>query len=218
MIKQLFLTSIALFLLKLSIAQVEKPYQKDEDDNLVININYDTWLTVPEKISLRPISLGFSFGNFYDLKFGKSNFSLGLGYGFHSHNVHQDGKFIDSSEVNQTFLVPRKQDFKKNKYVVNYLDIPIELRFKTKTRRTFRIAIGVKAGWLLSDHTKTIDEDGKRKFYNLNRTKNYQYGLTGRIGYGDFNFFMYYGLTSIFEDGKGPELIPFSLGFSIVPF
>lgn len=201
-------------------AQVDKPYQKDEDDKIIVNINYDTWQSVPKGIELRPISLGFDFANYYDLKIGKTNFSLGVGWGISSHNVHHNGYFVDSTNNHNryTYLLPRNKSFEKNKFVVNYLDFPLELRFKTKTRRTFRLMIGAKAGWHIGDHTKTIDKEGKRKFYGIDGIRRYHYGVTGRIGWGDINFTAFYGLTSIFEDNAGPTLNPLSIGFSIIPF
>jgi len=201
-------------------AQVDEPYQKDEDDKIIININQDTWQSTPAGIKLRPVSIGFDFANYYDLKFGKSNFSLGIGWGISSHNVHHNGQFVDSLKNNNryTYLLPRNKPSEKNKLVVNYIDFPLELRFKTKTKRTFRLMIGAKAGWHISNHTKTIDEDGKRKLYGIEGIRRYHYGITGRIGYGDINFTVFYGMTSIFEDNAGPTLNPLSIGFSIIPF
>lgn len=214
------LVAILLLFSGQSFAQIEAPYQKEEDDNIVVNINYNTWLDVPEGIKLLPASVGFDFANYYDLKFGKSNVSLGLGWGISSVNVHHNGYFVDSTNGNNryTYLLPLNSAYSKNKYVVNYLDFPLELRFKTKTTRTFRLMIGGKVGWLLSDHTKTIDPDGKRKLYGIANTQKYHYGVTARIGWGDINFSMYYGLSSVFEDNKGPDLKPLSIGFSIIPF
>ncbi|MFT6845135.1 MAG: hypothetical protein ACJAUV_001326 [Flavobacteriales bacterium] len=202
------------------IAQVEAPYQKVEHDKIVISINQDSWQSVPTGIELRPISIGVDFANFYDIPFWKSNFSLGLGWGISSHNVHHNGVFVDSSlnENRHTYLLPKKISYEKNKHVANYLDFPIELRFKTKTTRTFRLMIGGKVGWLLGDYSKIIDDQGKRKYYGIKNIRRYHYGITGRIGWGDINFTMFYGLSSLFEDNSGPDLRQLSIGFSIIPF
>jgi hypothetical protein len=45
----------------------------------------------------------------------------------------------------------------------------------------------------------------------------YRYGVMTRIGFGKFNLTGYYALTSLFEENKGPDIIPFSIGFSFIP-
>ena len=42
----------------------------------------------------------------------------------------------------------------------------------------------------------------------------FQYGVTGRIGYGSVALSGYYSLVDVFKKDKGPELTPLNVGIS----
>jgi hypothetical protein len=42
----------------------------------------------------------------------------------------------------------------------------------------------------------------------------FQYGLTARLGYNGVGVYVNYSLSSLFKDGEGPELYPWSAGLS----
>jgi len=43
----------------------------------------------------------------------------------------------------------------------------------------------------------------------------YHFGPTFRIGYGAANLYFYYSATGLFRKDRGPDVYPFSAGFSI---
>jgi hypothetical protein len=69
-------------------------------------------------------------------------------------------------------------------------------------------------GW-----TKQRSEaEGKVKIkddFNLNP---FRYGLTARIDFPWFDFYLNYNLSEMFEDGQGPATQTFSAGINIVDF
>ena len=92
----------------------------------------------------------------------------------------------------------------KSKISVNYFDIPMEFRFRTRpSKKSFRIAVGGKFGFRIDSKTKVkyeIDGDSY-KVKNKSRYgfENFRYGVHGRIGIGSINLFVYYALSELFE-------------------
>jgi hypothetical protein len=195
----------------------------DLQDRLLLELNWNSWLETPAGIDLRPVSIGFNVYRMYDIPFKKGGaVSFAFGYGFSSHNVHNNGAFVvgtDSASGNSfTALEPfdPAYEYRKNKIAVNYVDVPLELRIRTKGARKFRLTAGFKAGVLVSDHTKTIDDDQKVKVYNLKNVMKYRYGAYGRIGFGRLIFTGYYALTPLFKKGRGEQLFPISAGIVFI--
>ena len=197
-------------------------YVPRKSDRLFIEPVLNNWLEVPDGIEVRTYSLGFDISYLWDIRFGTSNFSFAPGVGFSSHNVHHNGQFLEVDSAGSSFTdlqpFPSSYSYKKNKLSMNYLEVPLELRFRTNGYNPFRLTAGFKIGVLVDAHTKTKDDDGTHKFKPLPNTLPYRYGVFGRIGYSWFNIVGFYSLTNVFEDGKGVELTPISLGISITPF
>lgn len=195
----------------------------DSRDQFIIEFMNDGWLELPDDIDYRGFSPGFNVYLMNDL-FAKKDkpFSIGIGYGISSHNVHSDGYFqsIDSVSTSFTSLVKFDDsvDLKKHKHAVTYLEVPVELRLILQDGVGFKVHLGGKIGYRLSDHMKTIDDFGKRKIFNVEGISKWRYGISGRIGYGRITLTGFYGLSDLFEEDRGPELIPFSIGLGLILF
>ncbi len=110
-----------------------------------------------------------------------------------------------SSLVNTTSI-------KQTKLAINYLEIPLELRFRTNAtypKNSFTFSAGAKIGWVFNAHTKyKYRQEGIKKTvknrdqFDLNP---FRYGYIIRVGYGDFSLFYYQSLSPIFKTGKEPE-------------
>lgn len=187
-------------------------------DRFLLSFNNDMWLDVPEGVELRPYSPGISTHIMYDYRFGKSPISFAWGYGFSSHNVHSNAAFVTDSLNGDEFikLVPfdNSYSYKKNKLSTNYVEIPLELRLRTKGDNQFKLYLGGKVGYLVSAHTKTKDNDGKRKFYGMDNINELQYGVTAKIGLNMIALSGYYALTPLLEEGKGDQFTPISIGLT----
>jgi hypothetical protein len=153
------------------------------------------------------------------------SFSPGIGIGVH--NLYSSSFLVvnnDTSDFVKILDVYPDLPFKKSKLAVTYLDIPLELRYKSKSE--FRVAVGFKFGFLLQAHTKYKGNDylegtsdrviyKKAKIQNLEKNR---YGFTARIGYKWLNLWGYYQLSTLFTADKGPDMYPISLGITIIPF
>lgn len=182
----------------------------------------------------------------YDIRIGKSKFSLhpGIGFGMErfkllksSYSVYRSGNKITGTLTNPTVIYDSAgnttfveaarviydgdtlgvPDFsssystRKSMLVMNYLDIPVELRFSTNPddpARSFKIGVGGRVGYLINAHTKIrYRENGEIKKlkdqqdFNLNR---FRYSIFMKVYIGNFNLFGYYNLNPLFENNKGP--------------
>jgi hypothetical protein len=190
----------------------------------------DFWLNVPSDVKTRTINQGFTIYSTYNIPFGKSQFSFAIGLGLTVHNMY--GNFYVNSYTDSTTFKRINDNvlYKKSKMTVSYLEIPAEFRFKSKSKVT--VALGFKAGMLLSSSTKYFgdsittynyqvnqDEKTKIKLFGIKNLQQITYGPTLRIGYSWINFYASYMLSTIFKSGTNePQMYPVSIGIVLMPF
>ena len=180
-------------------------YKNYREDQFYISVTYNLLNNKPSDVSQNGFSSGFHFGFIRDMPINdRRNVAIGLGFGLSSNSYNQnisifevDNDFtysiIDESEVNVS----------KNKFTTYLIEVPLEFRWRTSTATDYnfwRIYSGLKLGYLLYNSTKFKSEQGNEKLSNVNDFNKLQYGLTLSVGYGTWNFHVYYGLNSIFND------------------
>ena len=187
------------------------------EDRFVISFNNDRWIGADE-VEQRDVSLGFDAQVYWDWKFGTSPISFAAGIGISSHNVHHNGFFakdtVEGREMTVLEAFPQNYNYRKNKHSVTFIEVPLEFRIRTRGPNQFKLFLGGKVGYLVNYHYKIDDDEGKRKFYDLDGINPIRYGVTARIGYNSWNIFGFYSLTPFIQDGKGDEIIPYSIGLS----
>lgn len=196
------------------------PQGNENKENTMLQLFYSSWLDVPDTVSLEGLSRGVNIYLMVDKAFMKSNFKFAIGLGLGMDNVFFDGFAGEINDSIRFYPYPDSLKF-RSKLSTTHVDIPVELRFRTKPNllgRSFKLAIGFKFGVLLSSYMKYKGDDPtdtsdnlKTKVYNLRHISSTRYGLTGRIGYADVSIFGYYALSTLF-DKKGPQVKPFTLG------
>lgn len=199
-----------------------KNYKSDPRDRLLFEINYTSWTHLPKNIQPDWKSIGFNFATMFDRPIGASNFSFGFGLGIYTHNFSSNADFIyqlDSINKNvTTVLQPRTSDYIANRYNERSIELPIELRFRTKTATIFKIMLGGKLGYVMSDFKKTDDADGRIRRYNLQNINRLRYGLNFRIGVEQFCLTASYYLSELFTSNGPQGIHPFSIGLAIIPY
>ncbi len=112
--------------------------------------------------------------------------------------------------------------FSKNKLLVKYLTIPVQISFKPNPslRRGFYASVGMSAGYLLNAKNKQIsDERGKEKFegnFNLN---DWRVATIGELGIGSVRLYGSYGMTNLFNKSQVMfDMQPFALGVRFSKF
>lgn len=204
-----------------SIAQTQEevPQKKiaERKDRIGFDVNYDAWLNAPAAIKQKIKSPGVNFYLMWDYPFGYGPMSVAFGLGLSSHNVHTNGQISYSIDGKYTSLTPITVPYKTNKLSCNYIEIPVELRIRTRGEKSFKLAIGAKIGYAYNVHTKVIDDDGKRKIYGIKNVDPLRYGPIFRIGYNKFNVNAFYSLSTLFMKGKGePNIVQYSIGLGIL--
>jgi hypothetical protein len=115
-------------------------------------------------------------------------------------------------------------NFDKSRLLLTYINLPLLIQINTNANpdKAFHISFGAifsydigacsKLKYDINDKTSRLKT---RSDYHVNP---FRYGLTARVGYGNFKVFANYSLNSLFVKDEGPELYPFSVGICIIPF
>lgn len=162
---------------------------------------------------------------------GNPQFSIGIGAGIGTNNYYFKKMIVDIGATGSPLLpfrdVDSAQNYKKFKISTAFLEVPLELRFTSNPEmpnKTFKAAIGIKAGTLLNAHTKgKVLRDANDKVLNnytvKETTKNYfnttRLAGTARVGYGNFTLFGAYSFTGIFKDGVAADMKTLQVGLTI---
>jgi len=198
---------------------VEKKYDRWED-KIVLEFTNDMWLNLPDGVELRPFSPGFKAYLFSDYSFGQSDFSFAWGLGVSVDNVHSNAAFLRTIDVDGNTLdqqltpFPEGYEYNRNKLVTTFIEVPIEFRYIHTGPRPFKLAFGARVGYMVSNHQKIIDTEGKRKYYNFDALNALRYGLSARIGVGFVQLTGFYSLVPLVEPNKGSDVVAVSLGLA----
>ena len=180
-------------------------YKNYREDQFYASVTYNLLNNKPDGVSQSGFSSGFHLGFIRDMPINeRRNFAFGLGLGVSTNSYNQNLRIeksnndfiysiIDESEVNVS----------KNKFTTYLVEVPFEVRWRTSTPTDYnfwRIYTGLKIGYLLYNSTKYKSNAGNENLSNINDFNKLQYGLTLSAGYGTWNFHVYYGLNSIFDN------------------
>lgn len=174
------------------------------EDQIYIGITYNTLRNLPDGIGLRGFSNGLFLGYIKDLPINEQrNFGFGLGLGYGRNTYFQNLKI---SEVNNTTVFEEVGDFKRNKFSLHTLEMPLEMRWRTSTKSKYkfwRIYSGIKLSYVFASNAK-LKKDGIStiKVNGISEIKKFQSGLTLGMGHGTWNLNVYYGLNDIFSSAK----------------
>jgi hypothetical protein len=174
--------------------------------------NLNTAKSYTWNFSLPCLSLGFT------RHFGIAST---LGINFNKYRFDGNNSIVeDDNGVIIPYYPPEGITYSKSKLVTTYATLPIILEAQiplANRNRTINIGAGVIGAAKLGSHTKVVYHSGgkeKEKHKDDFSLNTFRWGATGRIGY---EFFQVYGtcyFTSMFENGKGPELYPFEVGIA----
>ena len=167
----------------------------------------------------------------------ESRLYISPGFGIEYNNYRfKNNVFISPQNDTVLFSLDTVNTYDKYKLRTTYLQVPliVGVRLGKKRQKTvdvtegnvnvqvkgnskpLQLQVGVIGGYNIGALLKTKQEvDGTRYKNKIKDDFNFnpfRLTATARIGVGDFGFFANYGLTSLFQKDKSPELIPFSVG------
>jgi hypothetical protein len=171
------------------------------EDQLYVMVSYNQLFDQPAMVKGSGFSYGLSTGFMKDLilnKQGSISMALGVGYNF---DLLNHGLTISEENNNITFQVDNSGA--TNKLLLHNLEFPFELRWRGSDAQTYkfwRVYMGVKASYNLSNNFKFTNETDSFSYRNVSSYNTWQYGLTLSVGYDVFTAHVYYGLNPILKD------------------
>lgn len=204
-----------------------RSYVPKSEDLFFYDLTYVMYADAPEGVDMNAWPSGHSLSLMKDWVLGKSNFSVAVGLGYTSNNYRSNlATNVDIATGETQFAVLEDEvDYDKNKINMKYLEIPIELRFRTRPNAKenfFRIYAGLRGGWNFANYSQFETEDVDVRFHDLEEISNWRLGAYGRIGYSAISLYAYYGLVDVFDydpegdvpDMTGVKSMAFGLSFS----
>jgi hypothetical protein len=204
-------------------------------DHFLLQFGYVSWLNKPDSIATAGFSRSIGIYLMYDLAFKTDpRFSIGAGIGVGSDHVFFDENAGRDLVINNASGFQFKKHsgadtankYSSMKLHTAYLDIPLELRFMNKPEKpnkSFKVALGIKGGILLTAVDKTsYERDGfgndsyTMKIKDTRHFNSLRFVGTARIGYGNFGAFVQYQLNDLINEGRGPNQIrPLIIGITL---
>ena len=161
----------------------------------------------------------------YSVNLINNKFGLVTGVGLEFNYYRFDNE--NSIQENTTTGIIEERIFdptwniEKSKLTTTYATVPLLLEIHSSSYNHSGVvfAAGAIGGLKLGSHTKVVyknsgdkNKDKEKDDFNLSP---FRYGVTARIGVGDWLLYGTYYFTPLFEKDKGPELYPISIGFAL---
>ncbi|MGZ3998806.1 MAG: porin family protein [Flavisolibacter sp.] len=201
------------------------------NDHFFIQLGYLSWTGKPDSIKTKGLPRSLNMYVMLNFPF-KTNphWSVALGPGIASDNMYFDKMTVGIARTTTTVHFNNVADsnhFKKYKLSTNYLEAPVELRYRfnpDNDRKSVKLAVGAKVGLLINAHVKgtnlqnssdqTINDytakESSKRFLTKQRLS-----VMGRVGIGSFTLFASYSISPLFQEGLGPAIHPLSIGLNI---
>jgi hypothetical protein len=194
-----------------------------------LELGFNSYMTsdkstvMPDDISYMSLHSGKSSNfniNFAQLNLGlfrHMGFVTGLGLNWNNYRFDGNNNIVKGANGVIEILVPERT-LEKSKLTTLYMTVPFLLELQIPVNYNhLNIAAGPIGAIKLLSHTKMVFEDDGQKVksngdFSLNMLR---YGVTGRVGYGNFQLYGTYYRTPLFQSGKGPggyDLYPFEIG------
>lgn len=193
------------------------------EDQIYASISYAQFANQPTSISRSRFSYSLSTGFLKDIilnKNGSISVALGVGYGFDLFN-HK----LKVEEINNTTIFNTSTNISSNVFKAHNLEFPIEFRWRTSNAIKYdfwRIYAGIKFLYNLSNTFQFTENNINFKYNNISAYRKLQYGITLSAGYTEFNAYVFYGVTPVFENATlngeniNSKILKFGLIFYIL--
>ena len=226
-----------------------KEFNSISRDRVLIELNYTGWYNDDssffgeDSVQMKWFNRGLNLYFMWDLILGdkeKSRFAFAPGLGISCHNVYMNARpttVIDQETLTAgSVFVPITDNYRNNKIATTHIEVPLELRYRSKPdqfSRSFKVAVGLRLGYLWQKNYKykgeisvpNIDPEEadnilsvKTKSLTIPGMSKYRFGPSLRIGYGNVSLVGFMSLNKLFEENRGPGLQPFSIGVTFNSF
>jgi len=188
-----------------TITPVDSIYKPDPhyfEDQLYFGLSYIVLKDLPQNVSQNGFSNSLKVGIIRDIPINeKRNFGFGLGLGYSRDVYYHNLKiFVDEQTGKILFQSLDGVDYKTNSFTVKKIDLPIEIRWRGSTPTKFkfwRLYTGITVSYVLSSESQFVTDKANIVYKGLKINKKWRYAYTLAVGYGLWNFSLYYGLNDI---------------------
>jgi len=194
---------ICIFLFSiLSYSQIDEIDDKYREDQIYFGVFYNSLINSPTGFNQNKFSSSINLGFIRDIPLNKSrNFGIGLGLGYSNSSFHNNLKFSNSSNQLDVKIISDLDSFTKNKWVLNELEFPFEIRWRTSTPENYkfwRIYFGLKTSYIFSSKVRYESSSNNQTIRDL-PFNNFQSGFTLNAGNNTWNLGVYLGLQPLFN-------------------
>lgn len=206
---------------------------KRPNDHFMLQLGYAGLTARPDSVRTKGFSRFFNVYFMLNKPF-KTNpkLSVAFGAGIGSNNFYLDNVNADVKAVAPRLpftIADSVNHFKKSKITTISAEVPVELRWVANPAdpdKSFKFALGAKAGTILKAYTKGKDLVTKTGATIYDKTyiqKNYDkkffngtnLAVSARVGYGHFTLTGQYQITTYLKQNMGAEMRPYLIGLTI---
>ena len=184
-------------------SQINEVDDKYREDQIYFGVFYNSLRNSPTDFNQNKFSSSINLGFIRDIPLNKSrNFGLGLGLGYSNSSFHNNLKFSNANNQLDAKIVSNLDSFTKNKWVLNELELPFEIRWRTSTPENYkfwRIYFGLKTSYIISSKVKYESPSNNQTIRDL-PFNNFQSGFTLNAGNNTWNLGVYLGLKPLFDE------------------
>jgi hypothetical protein len=203
-----------------SLAPIADP--KYREDQFYATITYNLIQDVPAGYSQYSFSTGLTTGFLRDMPVNKRhNHSIALGLGYSYNNIKHNLVVQEKDGVN-TYTALANDAYDKNKLVLHYLEVPLELRWRNSdsiSHKFWRVYLGFKASYLFYDKAQSEFQGDVIKVTKDENLSKFVVGSYLSVGWNTWNFYAYYGLTPLYDNAvttTGEKLAMHSIKLGLI--
>lgn len=168
------------------------------EDQLYLTITYNVLNNQPNSADSNGFSYGISAGYIKDIPLspqGKFAIGIGVGYNYDSYN---HGLIVSDSDIQVI-----NDEVLNSKFKTHTIEFPIQFRWRTSDAVTYsfwRVYSGMKLSYNI--YNKFLYDFNSQQVVvdNVDVFNKFQAGFEMSLGYGAFNFYVYYGFTPLYKN------------------
>ena len=209
-----------------------RPAQSDNSekvikyDRVIVDLTYNDWIGDRQPFTNHWASIGVNTNIMFDIPMTKlyNTASFGIGFSHEYTDIRHNGKIVSDPKLGTTTWMPKDTSdlFIRSSLVGNSFSIPIEIRFRTKSWKHFKVHLGGKIGYqafLASKYVTKIDGDKTVvRQHGFEDKSQLLYSAHVRIGIRNWAIYSSYSFNPIFLKGGSSRLNRIQVGLSLSLF
>ena len=176
---------------------------KYREDQFYATFSYNIMQGKPGGYSQYSFSSGMTAGFLRDMPVNqRRTYAIAAGLGYSYNNIKHNLAVITINGAN-SYQIAEEGNFDKNKLVLHYLELPLELRWRNSdpvSHKFWRIHLGFKVSWLFYD--KAQYEPNSATTIKVRHDKNlneFVYSAYIAAGWNTWNLHASYGITPLYN-------------------